>query len=330
MNDANGIVCVPAENLDEYWRYDHLIKACAPLEMVRTAVVHPCDRESILGAVQGAEAALIEPVLVGPRHRIMAAAEAAGVDISGFRLVNARHSHEASSLAVGLARSGDVDALMKGSLHTDEIMSEVVRKNQGLRTERRVSHVFLMDIPDHPRPLIITDAVVNIFPDLMVKRDICQNAIDMAIVMGIEQPRVAVLSAVETINPNIPSTIEAAALAKMADRGQITGALVDGPFAYDNAISVEAARTKKIGGPVAGNADILVVPDLEAGNMLAKQLTYHAKAESAGLVLGARVPIILTSRADTARVRLASCAVAARLVDAQRKDLLKRPRKEED
>ncbi|MEO5371876.1 MAG: bifunctional enoyl-CoA hydratase/phosphate acetyltransferase [Magnetococcus sp. DMHC-1] len=307
------------KSLDSYWRYDHLIKTCAPVDPITTAVVHPCDVESILSLVQASQEQLITPILIGPERKIREAADKAKMDISAFELISVAHSHDAAEKAVAMARAGQVESLMKGSLHTDELMGEVVRKDVGLRTERRISHVFLMDIPDFPRPLLITDAAVNIYPDLWTKRDICQNAIDLAIDMGITNPRVAILSAVETINPDMPSTIEAAALSKMADRGQITGGLVDGPFGYDNAISVEAAKTKGVKGPVAGNADILLVPDLEAGNILAKQLTYFAKAEGAGIVLGARVPIILTSRSDKAHTRLASCAVAVRVVEARQR-----------
>ncbi len=302
-----------------HWRYDHLIQSCEALEPITTAVVHPCDHDSIAGPVQAAEAGLIEPVLIGPEKRIRAAADAAGVDISGFRLVPTEHSHAAAETAVAMARAGEVESLMKGSLHTDEVMGAVMHRDLGLRTGRRISHVFLMDVPNYPRPMLITDAAINIVPGLADKRDICQNAIDLAIDLDIREPKVAVLSAVETINPDIPSTIEAAALCKMADRGQITGGLVEGPLAYDNAVSEKAARAKGIDSPVAGHADILLAPDLEAGNMLAKQLTYQTDADGAGIVVGARVPIILTSRADNARTRMASCAVAVRVVDARRR-----------
>ncbi|MBF0623210.1 MAG: bifunctional enoyl-CoA hydratase/phosphate acetyltransferase [Magnetococcales bacterium] len=311
-------------NSDNHWRYDHLIESCrGRYEPIRTVVVHPCDDDSIQGPVQAAAAGLIVPILVGPKKRVQQAAAKAGVDISGFRLVDVEHSHAAAVAGVDLVRAGEGEALMKGSLHTDELMGAVVHRERGLRTARRISHVFVMDIPEFPRPLFITDAAINIAPTLEVKQVICQNAIDLAIDMGIQLPRVAVLSAVETVNPGIPSTIDAAALSKMADRGQIIGGLVDGPFAYDNAISVKAAKGKNIGGPVAGMADILLVPDLEAGNMLAKQLTFQAHAEGAGVVLGARVPVILTSRADNARTRMASCAVAMQMVEARRKRALK-------
>ena len=264
-----------------------------------TAVAHPCDESSLTAAVEAAEAELIRPILVGPEAKIRAVAEQCGLDIAPYRLVDAPHSHAAAAKAVEIVRAGEAEALMKGSLHTDELMAEVVRKDTGLRTERRISHVFIMDVPTYPKPLAVTDAAINIFPDLETKVDIVQNAIDMAHALGRELPKVAILSAVETVTPKIPSTIDAAALCKMAERGQITGGLLDGPLAFDNAISKEAAAIKGIRSEVAGDADILVVPDLEAGNMLAKQLSFLANADAAGIVLGARVPIILTSRADT-------------------------------
>ena len=291
-------------------RHRQLIASTHGLEPLKTAVVHPVDRNSLLGAIDAARAGLIVPVLVGPESRIRAVAEAESVDLAPYRLVPTRHSHEAAERAVALARAGEVEALMKGSLHTDELMQEVVVKETGLRTGRRISHVFVMDVPTCPRPLFITDAAINIAPDLTAKRDIVQNAIDLAHVLGIEAPRVAILSAVETLNPEIASTIDAAALCKMAERKQITGGILDGPLAFDNAISEEAAKAKGIESPVAGHADILVVPDLESGNMLAKQLEYLGEAQLAGLVLGARVPIVLTSCADTPSTRMASCAVA--------------------
>jgi phosphate acetyltransferase len=303
-------VILPEVHLHERGaRYQQLIAMTRELAPIRTAVVHPVDTPSLLGAVEAARAGLIEPLLVGPEAKIRAAAEQAGVDLGQIPIVATPHSHAAAEEAVRLARAGEVEALMKGALHTDEVMAPVVGAT-GLRTERRISHVFAMDVPSHPRPLFITDAAINIYPDLEAKRDIVQNAIDLAHSLGIEQPRVAILSAVETVYPKIPGTIDAAALCKMADRGQITGGLVDGPLAFDNAISEEAAKTKGIVSPVAGRADILVVPDLEAGNMLAKQLDYLAGAQAAGLVLGARVPIVLTSRADKTLARLASCALA--------------------
>ena len=282
------------------------------------AVAHPCDEASLTAAVEAAEAHLINPILVGPEARIRSVAQECGLDIRPYRLVDVPHSHAAAAKAVEIVRAGEAETLMKGSLHTDELMGEVVRKDTGLRTERRISHVFIMDVPTYPKPLAVTDAAINIFPDLETKVDIVQNAIDMAHALGVELPKVAILSAVETVTPKIPSTIEAAALCKMAERGQITGALLDGPLAFDNAISKEAAAIKGIRSEVAGDADILVVPDLEAGNMLAKQLSFLANADAAGIVLGARVPIILTSRADTVRARMASCAVAVLLAHARR------------
>ncbi|MER3447481.1 MAG: enoyl-CoA hydratase [Candidatus Dadabacteria bacterium] len=302
-------------------RYRQLIDLTKGLEPIRTAVVHPVDRNSLLGAIDAAEAKLIIPVLVGPDSKIRAVAEIEGIDLSSYELVTTKHSHEAAARAVAMARASEVEALMKGSLHTDELMQEVVDKDTGLRTERRISHVFVMDVPTYPRPLLITDAAINIYPDLEDKRDIVQNAIDLAIALGIENPRVAILSAVETVTPKIQSTLEAAALCKMADRKQITGGIVDGPLAFDNAISEEAARIKGIVSPVAGKADILVVPDLESGNMLAKQLEYLAEAQSAGIVLGARVPIALTSRADNTLSRMASCAIALLLARKRRSKL---------
>ncbi len=295
-------------------RYQQLIALTRELEPVTTAVVHPTDTASLLGAIEAAEEGLVLPLLVGPEHKIRAAAEQAGVDLSAYRLVSTEHSHAAAAKAVELVRAGEAEALMKGALHTDELMEAVVDRNTGLRTERRMSHVFAMDVPAYPRPLFITDAAINIAPDLTAKRDIVQNAIDFVQAIGIQQPKVAILSAVETVSPEIPSTLDAAALCKMADRGQITGGIVDGPLAFDNAISPEAAKTKGITSPVAGLADILVAPDLEAGNMMAKQLDYLAGAQGAGIVLGARVPIILTSRADKTLTRMASAAVALLLV----------------
>lgn len=299
-------------------KYEALIFLCHGLAPVRTAVAHPCDESALRGALEAAKARLIEPILVGPKTRIEALARTLGLDISPFRLIDAPHSHAAAAKAVELVRMGEADALMKGSLHTDELMAEVVSKETGIRTERRISHVFIMDVPTYHKPLFITDAAVNIFPTLEDKTDIIQNAIDLAIALGVAQPKVAILSAAETVSSKIPSTIEAAALCKMADRGQILGGLLDGPLAFDNAISPDAAKAKNIKSPVAGDADILVVPDLEAGNMLAKVFTFLANADAAGIVLGARAPIILTSRADTLRTRLASCAVAALYAHAKR------------
>jgi len=294
----------------QHAKYQRLVEIAKSLPAVTTAVVHPCDESSISGAVDAAKLGLIKPILVGPKAKIAAAAKAAKVDISPYELVDAPHSHAAAARAVELVREGRAEALMKGSLHTDELMQEVVAKETGLRTGRRISHVFVMDVPTYPRPLFITDAGINIAPNLDAKRDIVQNAIDLARVLGVETPRVAILSAVETLNPEIKSTIDAAALCKMAERKQITGGLLDGPLGFDNAISEEAAKVKGIESPVAGKADILVVPDLESGNMLVKQLEYLGEAQSAGIVLGARVPIVLTSRADSPRTRVASCAVA--------------------
>lgn len=290
--------------------FENLVERCADLKPVSVSVCHPCDEVSLRGPVEAAEKGLIDPILVGPRAKIESVAAEFGLDISKYRIVDTAHSHESATKAVALCRSGEADVLMKGSLHTDEMMHEVAARDTGLRTARRISHVFIMDVPTYPRTLLITDAAVNIYPTLEDKVDILQNAIDLAHVLDINLPKVAILSAVETVYPKIASTIEAAALCKMADRGQITGALLDGPLAFDNAISEEAARIKKIVSPVAGKADILLVPDLEAGNMLAKQLSYLADADAAGIVLGARVPIVLTSRADSAKARLASCAVA--------------------
>jgi phosphotransacetylase len=276
-----------------------------------------------LGPVEAAEKGIIQPVLVGPEDRIRSIARAEGIDISRYRIVPVPHSHAAAAKAVELARTGEVDALMKGSLHTDELMGAVVKSETGLRTGRRISHAFIMDVPAYPRPILITDAAINIFPNLEDKAGIVQNAIDLAHVLGVERPKVAILSAVETINPKLSSTLDAAALCKMADRGQITGAILDGPLAFDNAVSLAAAQTKGISSPVAGQADILLVPDLEAGNMLAKQLSYLAGAESAGIVLGTRVPIVLTSRADSVRTRLASTAVMALVASAAGKVAIK-------
>lgn len=297
-------------------RYDRLLDAARGGEAILTAVAHPCSAASVKAAVEAAEDGLIVPILVGPRARIAAAAQEAGVDIASFRIEDAPHSHAAAERAVALVRSGVAGLLMKGSLHTDELLGAVVARETGLRTERRVSHAYVMDVATHPTPLIITDAAINIEPDLVAKADIVRNAIDLAHVIGIDCPRVAILSAVETVNPAMRSTIDAAALCKMADRGQIEGGLLDGPLAFDNAISEAAAREKGIVSPVAGRAEVLVVPDIEAGNMLAKQLTFLSGADAAGVVLGARVPIILTSRADSLRTRLASCALAVLMARA--------------
>ncbi len=300
-------------------RYERLMVAAQALPPVTTAVAHPCDRVSLEGAVEAARLRLISPILVGPPVRVRDTAAAAGLDISGLAIEASEHSHDSAAKAVALVRKGAAEALMKGSLHTDELMGAVVARDTGIRTGRRISHCFVMDVPDHPDPLIITDAAVNIAPGLEDKVDIVQNAIDLAHALLFPEVRVAILSAMETVNPKVPSTIEAAALCKMADRGQITGAVLDGPLALDNAISEEAAAIKHIVSPVAGRANVLVVPDLEAGNMLAKSLSFLAGADAAGIVLGARVPIILTSRADTVVTRLASCAVASLLAEARRR-----------
>ena len=301
-----------------------LLQHCEGLEPVTCAVVHPCDHESLMGAIESARRGLIVPILVGPEAKIRATAAQANVDLTPYQIVSTPHSHAAADRAVAMARAGVVEALMKGSLHTDELMEAVVPSATGLRTERRISHVFVMDVPAYPRTLMITDAAINIAPDLACKAAICQNAIDLAHVLGNALPKVAILSAAETVNPKIESTLHAAALCKMADRGQITGGILDGPLAFDNAVSPEAARTKGIVSPVAGVADILLVPDLESGNMIAKQLTYLAGADSAGIVLGARVPIVLTSRADNVRTRLASTAVLKLVAHDRRNKLLPR------
>jgi phosphate acetyltransferase len=304
-----------ASTLGRHEKYDRLIAAAKSLQPIATAVAHPCDETSLKGAVEAGEAGLIKPILVGPKSKIAAVAKEFSLDLGKIEIVDVPHSQAAAEKAVELVRIGKADLLMKGSLHTDELLSEVMKRETGLRTGRRISHVFVMDVPG--QTLFITDAAVNIAPDLVSKRDIIQNAIDLYAGLGLGTPKVAILSAVETVTPTIPSTIEAAALCKMADRGQITGGELDGPLAFDNAISLEAARIKGIKSPVAGQAQILVVPDLEAGNMLAKNLTFLSQADAAGIVLGARVPIILTSRADHVRTRMASCAVAALLRHSQ-------------
>jgi phosphate acetyltransferase len=299
-------------------KYQRLVKAAQALPIIKVAVAHPCDDVSLQGAIEAARLGLIEPILVGPVERLRATAGTSGLDINGMEIVASEHSHDSAAKAVGLVTAGRVEALMKGSLHTDELMGAVVSREAGIRTARRISHCFIMDVPHHPDALIITDAAVNITPTLDDKVDIVQNAIDLAHAMGVTEVRVALLSAMETVTAKVPSTIEAAALCKMADRGQITGALLDGPLALDNAISREAAAIKQIVSPVAGRANVLVVPDLEAGNMLAKSLSFLANADAAGIVLGARVPIILTSRADSLLTRLASCAVAVMVASARR------------
>jgi phosphotransacetylase len=294
--------------------YDRLISACAPLPPVRVAVAHPCEARALRSALDAADANLIEPVLVGPRQRIVKAAEEIEADISRFELVDTEHSHASASRAVALARAGEVDTLMKGSLHTDELLSAIVDRELGLRTGSRLSHVFAVAHRSYPKPLFITDAAINIQPTLAEKADIAQNAIDLCLSLGIQTPHVAILSAVETVNQRIPSTIDAAALCKMADRGQIRGGVLDGPLALDNAISSEAAKIKGIESDVAGHPDVLLVPDLTSGNILVKQMTYMGGADAAGIVMGARVPVILSSRSDSLRSRLASCALAVILL----------------
>jgi len=294
----------------QHEKYNRLIAAAKNVPPLATAVAHPCDETSLRGALEAAEAGLISPILVGPKNKIEGVAQTSSLDLAEAEIVDAPHSHAAAEKAVELVRTSKAELLMKGSLHTDELLTEVVKRETGIRTGRRISHVFVMDVPGHSHTLFITDAAVNIAPDLDAKRDIIQNAIDLFAGLGLGVPKVAILSAVETVTTSIPSTIEAAALCKMSDRGQITGGELDGPLAFDNAISPEAARIKGIKSPVAGQAQILVVPDLEAGNMLAKNLSFLSRADAAGIVLGARVPIILTSRADNVMTRMASCAVA--------------------
>jgi phosphate acetyltransferase len=299
-------------------KYDALIYACNALAPLRTVVVHPCDETALASAMEAAKAGIIRPTLVGPAARIRTLANTLGIDLAGMPIVDVLHSHAAAAKAVEIVRSGAADALMKGSLHTDELMSAVIARDTGIRTGRRISHVFIMDVPSYPKPLFITDAAVNLNPTLEDKADIVRNAIELAQALGIAYPKVAIISAVETVTSKIPSTVDAAALCKMAERGQITGAVLDGPLALDNAISRDAAAIKHICSPVAGDADILLVPDMEAGNMLAKELTFLADADAAGIVLGAQVPIILTSRADNLRAHMASCAVAALYAHAKR------------
>jgi phosphate butyryltransferase len=299
-------------------KYEALLERCQTLEPIPTAVAHPCEETALAGAVEAATQRLITPILVGPEGRIREVANKAGIDLTTFELVDAPHSHAAAAKAVELVRLGKAELLMKGSLHTDELLGAVVARETGLRTGRRISHVYIMDVPTYHKVLLITDAAINIDPTLEDKVDICQNAIDLARSLGIERPKVAILAAVETVNSKMRATIDAAAMCKMAERGQITGGLLDGPLAFDNAISKEAARIKGIKSDVAGDPDILLVPDLESGNILAKQLTFLANADGAGLVLGARVPIILTSRADSVRSKVASCGVAMLAAHARR------------
>jgi len=300
-------------------KYERLLERCSSLEPIPTAVAHPCDQTSLSGAVEAASKGLIVPILVGPREKIKSVADSAGIDLANIQIVDAPHSHASAAKAVELLREAKAELLMKGSLHTDELMAAVVSRDGGLRTARRISHAFVMDVPTYHKVLIVTDGAINIAPTLEDKVDICQNAIDLAVSLGREWPSVAILAAVETVTSKMPATLDAAALCKMAERGQIKGGILDGPLAFDNAISTEAARTKGIRSEVAGDPDILLAPDLEAGNILAKQLTFLAKADSAGIVLGARVPIILTSRADSVRSRIASCAVAMIAAHARRK-----------
>jgi phosphotransacetylase len=302
-------------------KYERLLERCAGFAPVPTAVAHPCEKTALEGAIEAGQKGLIVPILVGPAAKIHATAKLTGIDLGDTQIVDVQHSHESAAKAVGLVREGCAELLMKGSLHTDELLSAVVAREAGLRTSRRISHVFVMDVPTYHKVLVVTDAAINIAPNLEDKADICQNAIDLAVALGLDKPKVAILAAVETVTSKMPATIDAAALCKMADRGQITGGILDGPLAFDNAISKRAAEIKGIQSPVSGNPDILLVPDLEAGNMLAKQLILLANAESAGLVLGARVPIILTSRSDSVRSRIASCAVAMMVAHARRKEL---------
>jgi phosphotransacetylase len=302
-------------------KYEALLARCRGLDPLTTAVAHPGERTALAGAVEAAEMGLIVPILVGPAEKIREVATAGGIDLGQIRIVDAPHSHAAAAKAVELVRRGEAEVLMKGSLHSDELLGAVVAKETGLRTGRRISHVFIMDVPTYHKVLIVTDAALNIAPTLEDKASICQNAIDLAVSLGVAEPKVAILAAVETVNSKMQATLDAAALCKMAERGQITGGLLDGPLAFDNAISKEAAAIKGITSAVAGDPDILLVPDLEAGNMLAKQLIFLANADSAGLVLGARVPVILTSRADSVRARIASCAVAMLAAHARRQQL---------
>ena len=302
-------------------KYEQLLERCRSLEPVATAVAHPCEETALAGAIEAGELGLIVPILVGPERKIREIADGSGVRLGQTRIVDAPHSHASAAVAVDLVRQGQAELLMKGSLHSDEILAAVVAKETGLRTGRRVSHVFIMDVPSYHKVLIVTDAAINIAPSLEDKVDICQNAIDLLISLGNKRPKVAILAAVETVNSKMQTTLDAAALCKMAERGQIKGGILDGPLAFDNAISKEAAQIKGIVSEVAGDPDVLLVPDLEAGNMLAKQLTFLANADSAGLVLGARVPIILTSRSDSVRSRIASCAVALLAAHARRQQL---------
>jgi phosphate acetyltransferase len=300
-------------------KYEQLLERCRSLTPVPTAVAHPCEQTALEGAIDAGAKGLIAPILVGPEAKIREIAAKGAIDLGGARIVDAQHSHDSAAKAVALVRQGEAEVLMKGSLHTDELLGAVVARETGLRTGRRISHVFIMDVPTYHKVLVVTDAAINIAPTLEDKADICQNAIDLAVSLGVERPKVAILAAVETINSKMPPTLDAAALCKMADRGQIKGGRLDGPLAFDNAISSDAARVKGIQSEVAGDPDILLAPDLEAGNILAKLLSFLANADSAGLVLGARVPIVLTSRADSVRARIASCGVAMLAAHARRR-----------
>jgi len=302
-------------------KYERLLARCEGLAPVPTAVAHPCETTALAGAVEAGKRGLIVPLLVGPAAKIKETADAAQIDLYNLEIIDVPHSHAAAARAVELVKEGKAEILMKGSLHTDELMSAIVSREGGLRTGRRISHVFIMDVPTYHKVLIVTDAAINIAPTLEDKVDICQNAIDLAVSLGLEKPKVAILAAVETVTSKMPSTIDAAALCKMAERGQIKGGILDGPLAFDNAISAEAAATKGIKSEVAGDPDILLAPDLEAGNILAKQLSFLANADSAGMVLGAKVPVILTSRADSVRSRIASCGVAKLVAHARRAKL---------
>jgi phosphotransacetylase len=313
MNPATGTTRTTGTG-----KYEQLLERCRSLKPVPTAVAHPCEETALAGAIEAGQKGLIAPILVGPAAKIQEIAKKSGLDLGATPIVDAPHSHDAAAAAVALVRKGEAELLMKGSLHTDELLGAVVARETGLRTGRRISHVFIMDVPTYHKVLVVTDAAINIAPVLEDKADICQNAIDLAISLGVKQPKVAILAAVETINSKMPATLDAASLCKMADRGQIKGGLLDGPLAFDNAISKDAARVKGIASEVAGDPDILLVPDLESGNMLAKQLSFLANADSAGLVLGAKVPIILTSRADSVRSRIASCGVAMLAAHARR------------
>lgn len=320
MSEFNSSNNLKKERPPVHDQLEFFIEQARQAKPIRTAVVHPVDHNSLMGAIEAAEQGLIEPLLVGPEHKIRAAAEIEGIDLSPYEIVSTEHSHEAAERACALVRCAEAVALMKGSLGTSELLAAVINKTKGIRTERRLSHVWVFDIPNYHKPLIITDAAINVAPDLLTKRDIVQNAINFCHSLGIHRPKVAILAAVEKVKPAMQSTIDAAALCKMADRGQITGAILDGPLAFDNAISLQAAIDKHIDSPVSGEADILLAPDLESANMIAKQLIYLAGAKSAGLAVGSKVPIILTSRAEGTLGRLASCAMASHMVYHPEKD----------